>query len=103
LKDLGGKVSPALATQRAGVDDPGVGHGFDRSSNVFKAALAGDDKVTDAGSGSVKHAIILGEEKANKVGQFLLHKNQCNSSSSSFTTLSGSLSSRSLTNFAWRR
>jgi len=67
LEDLRGKVSPTLATQRAGVDDPGVGHGFDRSSDVFVAALAGDDKVTDAGSGSVKHATILGEEKANKV------------------------------------
>ena len=67
MEDLRGKVSPALAKQRAGVDDPGVGHGFDRRSNVLATALAGDDKVTDAGSGFMKHGAILGESKANKL------------------------------------
>jgi hypothetical protein len=44
-KDLSWKISSALATQWAGVDDPSVRHGLDRRRNVFPTALAADNKV----------------------------------------------------------
>ena len=47
------------------MDDPATRHCFYGSGDIYATTLTGDNKVANAGSRSVEHKAIVGEEKTN--------------------------------------
>ena len=49
------QITALLPAERAGSDDPRIGHGFDRRRNVLVTPFANDHERIETGRRSVKH------------------------------------------------
>jgi hypothetical protein len=55
LEDFGWQIPAAFTAERAGVNDPGIGHCLDRGGDVLAAAFALDHKIMEAFWRAMKH------------------------------------------------